>query len=71
MHAVITGAEIAHDFIDPIQAHFVEALPIVIGFLVLVAAVVFLIRFLMARAAYGSWNDEIDEYNRGERDSVG
>jgi hypothetical protein len=53
----VSGFSIAHDFIDPLTTKFVEALPIVIGFLCLVTAVVMLISFAMSRGRNGGgWN---------------
>jgi hypothetical protein len=72
---LVSGAEIAHEFIDPLTTRFVEAVPYVIGFLVLVSATVFVIAFVRSRGTMGAWErdhrSELDEYDRGERDSVG
>jgi hypothetical protein len=62
-----SGSSIAHDFIDALTSHFTQALPIVVGFLVLVFATVVIIRLVQRFL----WERQIDEYNRGERDSVG
>ena len=45
----VSGFSIAHDFVDPLTTKFVEALPIVVGFLVLVLAVVTVIAFVRSR----------------------
>jgi hypothetical protein len=44
-----SGSSIAKDFIEPLTTKFTEALPVVIGFLVLVAAVVMVIKFVQSR----------------------
>lgn len=44
-----SGKSIAEDFVTPLTTKFTEALPVVIGFLVLVAAVVMVIKFVQSR----------------------
>jgi hypothetical protein len=72
---VVSGAEIALMFVSRLRSVFLEALPVVIGFLVLVAAVTLIVRFLLARGYSARWESdhsaELDAYDRGERDSVG
>jgi hypothetical protein len=44
-----SGSAIAKDFVEPLTTKFTEALPVIIGFLVLVAATVAIIKFVQSR----------------------
>jgi hypothetical protein len=44
-----SGKKIAESFVTPLTTKFTEALPIIIGFLVLVAATVAIIKFVQSR----------------------
>jgi hypothetical protein len=44
-----SGSDIAKDFVEPLTTKFTEALPVIIGFLVLVAATVAIIKFVQSR----------------------
>ncbi len=44
-----SGSAIAKSFVEPLTTKFVEALPIIVGFLVLVAATVAIIKFVQSR----------------------
>jgi hypothetical protein len=44
-----SGKEIAESFVTPLTTKFTEALPVIVGFLVLVAATVAIIKFVQSR----------------------
>jgi hypothetical protein len=44
-----SGSAIAKDFVEPLTTKFTEALPFVIGFIVLVSAVAMVIKFVQSR----------------------
>jgi ABC-type Na+ efflux pump permease subunit len=44
-----SGKEIAESFVSPLTTKFTEALPVIVGFLVLVAATVAIIKFVQSR----------------------
>jgi hypothetical protein len=61
----------AHDFTDPVQGAIETALPIVLGFIAAVFAIGLVIKWVMRTAQYELREREYQEYERGERDSVG
>lgn len=58
-------------FFDPIESAIATAAPIVIGLIAAVFGLNFLIDWVRNRLFMAQREREYDEYNRGERDSVG
>ena len=61
----------AHDFTGPVESAVSSALPVMVLFIAGIFAVALPVRWIVRIVQYETREREYEEYERGERDSVG